>query len=431
MAACGRKLSARRALRAVGCIALLGALAACAGGHGRGGNAANYSAPGPPSDPWGPYISEAATRFQVPETWVREVMRRESGGKQYLGGSLTTSSAGAMGLMQVMPGTYEELRRRHGLGSDPYDPHDNILAGTAYLREMYERYGTPGFLAAYNAGPRRVDRYLAGGRLPDETVNYVAAIAPRLGGSGAVGARRAYASTARQGRVPVVAAMQPIASPGDPGFPVRVAAGMAPIASPGDPGMPSAQTATMAPIASPGDPGVLPATAYASTMAPIASPGDPGIAPAAGATVASPYPPPSSGSFLRTASTFVIPSASAAETRLPPPPATRAACRLVSLAPSASARSGFSRPAAGYGIQVGAFGSPAEARGAAEDARRLAGSMPLDASTVLGTVTRSDGRVLFRARLMGMQPAAASSACERLQARRMPCFVVPPEAGTS
>ncbi len=427
MAACGRTLSARRALRAVGCLALLSALAACAGGHGRGGSAAHYSAPGPPSDPWGPYISEAASRFQVPETWVREVMRRESGGKQYLGGGLTTSSAGAMGLMQVMPGTYEELRRRHGLGSDPYDPHDNILAGTAYLREMYERYGTPGFLAAYNAGPRRVDRYLAGGRLPDETVNYVAAIAPRLSGSGAIGARGPYVGTARQGRVQVAAAMQPIASPGDPGFPVQVAAGMAPIASPGDPGMPSVQTAAMAPIASPGDPGVLPATAYASTMAPIASPGDPGMAPAAPPAPYAPMPP---GSFLRTASTFVIPSASAAETRFAPPPATRAASRLVSLVPPASARSGFSRPAAGYGIQVGAFGSPAEARGAAEDARRLAGSVPLDASTVLGTVTRSDGRVLFRARLMGMQPAAANSACERLQARRLPCFVVPPE-GTS
>ena len=52
--------------------------------------------------------------------------------------------------------------RRYGLGDDPYDPHNNILAGAAYIQEMYDRYGAPGFLAAYNAGPQRVDDYLAG-----------------------------------------------------------------------------------------------------------------------------------------------------------------------------------------------------------------------------------------------------------------------------
>src|SRR6185295_12658225 len=78
--------------------------------------------------------------------------------------------------------TYEELRMRHRLGDDPYDPHNNILAGTAYIREMYDRFGAPGFLAAYNAGPNRLDDYLGGGGpLPDETMNYVASIAPRLG----------------------------------------------------------------------------------------------------------------------------------------------------------------------------------------------------------------------------------------------------------
>jgi hypothetical protein len=88
-----------------------------------------------------------------------------------------------MGLMQVMPETYEEMRAQNNLGADPFDPHDNIMAGTAYLREMYDLYGSPGFLAAYNAGPRRLDDYLTRRRpLPDETRHYVAAIGPQEGG---------------------------------------------------------------------------------------------------------------------------------------------------------------------------------------------------------------------------------------------------------
>ena len=110
-------------------------------------------------------------------------MRVESGGKEYVNGDLVTSGAGAMGLMQVMPATYDELRDRYQLGDDPFDPHDNILAGVAYMREMYELYGTPGFLAAYNAGPARLDDYLANTRpLPDETRRYVAMIGPNLRG---------------------------------------------------------------------------------------------------------------------------------------------------------------------------------------------------------------------------------------------------------
>ena len=88
-----------------------------------------------------------------------------------------------MGLMQVMPGTWAELRAAHGLGSDPFDPRDNILAGTAYLRAMYDRFGSPGFLAAYNAGPGRYAEHLATGRpLPRETRDYVATLAPIITG---------------------------------------------------------------------------------------------------------------------------------------------------------------------------------------------------------------------------------------------------------
>jgi hypothetical protein len=144
----------------------------------------SYTPPGPSSDPWGPYIHEASTKYDVPQRWIREVMHQESGGHLYgHGGNLITSGAGAMGLMQVMPGTYDELRARYAeLGDDPFDPHNNILAGTAYIREMYDIYGAPGFLAAYNAGPGRLDDYLTRSRtLPAETRRYVAIIGAKLG----------------------------------------------------------------------------------------------------------------------------------------------------------------------------------------------------------------------------------------------------------
>ncbi len=143
----------------------------------------DYSPPGPPEDPWGPYIREAAQRFDMPDQWIRGVMRQESGGRLYEHGTLITSPTGAMGLMQVEPYTYDELRGRYDLGGDPYDPRQNILAGTAYMRELYDAYGAPAFLAAYNAGPGRLDDYLSNrSGLPAETRHYVAVIAPSLVG---------------------------------------------------------------------------------------------------------------------------------------------------------------------------------------------------------------------------------------------------------
>lgn len=133
-------------------------------------------------------IEEASRRFGIPPAWVRGVMRIESGGRTMLDGRPITSPAGAMGLMQVMPATFAELSGRYGLGSDPYNPRANILAGTAYLREMYDRFGAGLFLAAYNAGPGRVDDHLRSGRpLPGETQRYVQALAPELGRDGGVG----------------------------------------------------------------------------------------------------------------------------------------------------------------------------------------------------------------------------------------------------
>jgi len=175
-------------------LILLAMLAACASNSPRVNNAVeavhyqqaarnNYVPPGPSYDPWGPYIVEASARFDVPQRWIRQVMNMESGGNEYLNGQLTTSPTGAMGLMQVEPETYDELRAEYALGTDPYDPHDNILAGTAYLRQLYDQFGTPGFLAAYNAGPGRFSNYLAGKTfLPDETRHYVAVLGPEIEG---------------------------------------------------------------------------------------------------------------------------------------------------------------------------------------------------------------------------------------------------------
>jgi hypothetical protein len=130
---------------------------------------------------WQSYIADAALQFGVPEAWIRGVMRAESGGHTVLHGKPITSPKGAIGLMQIMPGTYDTLRSQYGLGNDAYDPKDNILAGAAYLRQMYERYGYPSLFAAYNAGPKRLEDFLFRGRaLPRETRNYVDNIVPGM-----------------------------------------------------------------------------------------------------------------------------------------------------------------------------------------------------------------------------------------------------------
>lgn len=133
-------------------------------------------------DRWSSHIEEASARFGIPGNWIRRVMRAESGGRTTMDGRPITSRAGAMGLMQLMPRTWAEMRARHGLGQNPHDPRANILAGAAYLRAMYDRFGYPGLFAAYNAGPTRYAEHLARGRrLPAETVAYVAAVGSASG----------------------------------------------------------------------------------------------------------------------------------------------------------------------------------------------------------------------------------------------------------
>ena len=133
-------------------------------------------APSPARDPLGELIAEAAQRFALPAAWIGAVMRAESNGDPR-----AISPKGAMGLMQIMPQTWAGLRDRYRLGADPYDPHDNIVAGAAYIRELYDRYGSPGWIAAYNAGPGRYEDSLKGRSLPAETRAYVANVAPSLG----------------------------------------------------------------------------------------------------------------------------------------------------------------------------------------------------------------------------------------------------------
>ncbi|AFW01327.1 Putative murein lytic transglycosylase yjbJ [Gluconobacter oxydans H24] len=126
---------------------------------------------------WDDLVRKAAERNAIPPAWVRAVLRAESAGDPR-----AVSSVGAMGLMQLMPGTWRDVRRTLNLGADPFDPHDNIAAGAAYLRWLHERYGDAGFLAAYNAGPSRYDDHLATGRpLPAETISYVAQVRTLIG----------------------------------------------------------------------------------------------------------------------------------------------------------------------------------------------------------------------------------------------------------
>nr|WP_292960816.1 lytic transglycosylase domain-containing protein [Novosphingobium sp. UBA1939] len=133
--------------------------------------------------PYAGHVADAARRFGIPEAWIWAVMRVESRGN-----SRAVSRAGAMGLMQIMPATWGSMRARYGLGPDPFDVRDNIMAGAAYLREMHDRYGNASaMLAAYNAGPGRYDDYLSRGRpLPAETVGYLAQFTAVVGAPGAV-----------------------------------------------------------------------------------------------------------------------------------------------------------------------------------------------------------------------------------------------------
>jgi hypothetical protein len=98
-----------------------------------------------------------------------------------------TSRVGAMGLMQLMPSTWRDMRADHGLGSDPYAPRDNIFAGAAYLHWLNSKYGYPALFAAYNDGPGNLEaRMMDAGLLPAETRSYLIRVTAEVEGRGFV-----------------------------------------------------------------------------------------------------------------------------------------------------------------------------------------------------------------------------------------------------
>jgi membrane-bound lytic murein transglycosylase B len=127
---------------------------------------------------WSDDIERNSRRFGVPQSWIRAVMVAESGGRTMSAKDHPiTSVAGAVGVMQLMPATYAEMREEYGLGPDPYEPRDNIVAGAAYLRWLFLKYGYPTMFAAYNDGPGNLEQRLIDGRmLPLETQLYIASV---------------------------------------------------------------------------------------------------------------------------------------------------------------------------------------------------------------------------------------------------------------
>lgn len=380
-------------LRVASTFALLCCLAACTSrdaAHQRGGVYAGpsryYPSPGGPNDPWGPYIREAATRYGIPEQWIREVMRQESDGQEQ-----AVSSAGAMGLMQVMPDTYDDLRQRYPLGSDPFEPHDNIMGGAAYIREMYDRYGAPGFLAAYNAGPLRLDGYLDGSdSLPDETVNYVASIAPRLGGNVRMtGPLAVYA----QGGSPAsdtAATVSQLAAPVAQSSSDRTCDPNAAY----DSDRRCAPTPTLAAVRVTMTPseGCDPDAAYDPSRACVRTPLS---NPAVGASRSAVYQP-------------ATPVALANVPRAPTPP---------TIAPVSGGV---------WAIQVDAFSSTMQARLAANGVHDALADLLSTAQIELLPTSPFGNRTIYQARLSNLSADVASTACARLAVQQQPCMVVAP-----
>jgi hypothetical protein len=147
---------------------------------------------------WDSLIQTAAKRFDIPDGWIREVMRMESGGRTMLTAtSRMISSQGALGLMQVQAKTYGDMRAQFGLGGDPFNPHDNIMAGAAYLKWLQGKYGYPAMFAAYDDGPGNLEQRTATGTmLPDETRNYVTSVTLALGDPGPDAAKQAALNAA-------------------------------------------------------------------------------------------------------------------------------------------------------------------------------------------------------------------------------------------
>ena len=373
-------------------------------------------------------------------------MHQESGGHEYMRGQPITSDAGATGLMQVMPATYAELAGRFNLGPDPYEPHDNIMAGTGYIKDLYDRYGSPNFLAAYNAGPHRLDAYLAGqGDLPNETVNYVASIAPSLSRDGPLtGPLAVYADSGRipaaedpvpraYARAPAARCWQDPDAAYDPDAPCRSA----------PPVRVAAVQTVSAPVSSgwgQGTPAPVPVSVVRPAIQHTAQCWhDPDAAydPDASCRPA-PAPPPYAAPAAHAPPVQVagrtqgpdwqrllaVPAPRPAE---PAPVASTQMRRYASnYLPSAAATIRPAMATGRWGIQIGAYTNPGQARRMAESVRSLAPRELGGAQAVLGTTEPFGGHVLYRARLVGLSSQMASAACSKLSAQAQSCVTVRP-----
>ena len=331
-----------------------------------------YTPPGPPEDPWRPYIIEAAQRYDVPERWIREVMRVESGGHAYENGEPITSPVGAMGLMQVMPDTYSDLRTRYPeLGPDPYEPHNSILAGAAYIREMYDAYGKPGFLVAYNAGPHRLDDYLNRNRpLPDETRRYVSMIGPYIADSWPN--RR---SPAEQ----YAANALPLDIPPGPRFPVRLAAATPAEHARHAHGHDRVGMVQVIPLPPQAPQHPMPRQDQMIASAVVTAPRERGF------------------HLINNAYADTLPARHDAQA------------------------------GGAWAIQVGAFGNEGMARAATSAARDNAHEALVGAHPMVASVPQGHGK-LWRARFTGLSREAAVQACERLSHGHAGCTVLSPDA---
>jgi hypothetical protein len=301
---------------------------------------------------------------------------------------------------------------------------------------MYDRYGAPGFLAAYNAGPDRVDSYLAGqGPLPDETVNYLAAITPNLGTDVPRSGPFAVYASARSGRAqrPTIASLAAgcdLNAAYDPNHPCTSLERAA--AQPASTQQAYAPEAVLREVGTGGcdlnaayDP-AHPCTssrqsAPSSSPAPVqhAAPARIQLASAANCDPNAAYSPG------RPCHAATLPSAVASS-----PARTRPVSAAIHQPTAPSPRALPSRSAApggGWAIQVGAFASPGLARTVAEGARAQAPHELRSAALALQPTAPFGSKVLYRARLAHLSAGEASNACARLNHRQLPCVVVPPK----
>ena len=443
-------------LQLLGASAVLAGLAACAGPetpqmpatqeaaqyreHARN----YYQPPGPAWDPWGPYVTEAAQRFDVPENWIRAVMHQESGGQEF-----AVSAPGAMGLMQVMPFTYDLMRQQYNLGDDAYDPHNNILAGVAYIRQMYDIYGSPGFLAAYNAGPGRLDDFLTRNRaLPAETRHYVAMIGPQL----------AFDSPRNRSEADMMAMNHATAdyrmarnqhAPADPALSRSVELAWARRGGgSSEQGEEVAEAApsirqTSSPVATSvanawARRGVAAAPVQVADATPtrvteqFAPAPTPVQAPVRPVEIVAPTQPAmqlAEARMVSRPSAELADSVAEAPDTIPARAGRHARFRLVNSAmaetmPWHSPGARGAATAGNWAIQVGAFGSAGAANEAAGSARAHAGNLLDHAHAEVASIHERHGK-LFRARLTGLSRAAAEQACGHM--RRGACIVVSPD----